>query len=465
MASLNLMPIDGITLVENIVNSAISAIQCGQWRKGAKIPSIRRMAGELGVSPFTVAEAYDRLVTLGYLAARPGSGFYVEARRESRPPDLPAAPRVWPVDEYWLLRKIYQQDANTLFAGCGWLPSHWYDAEAQQKALRQLARDAVVAPGYGDPKGFLPLREHLADRLSERGIQARADDIALTQGASRALDMAACALLQAGDTVLVDDPGYCNLLSCLAFREFKLVPVPWTEHGPDLEQLRALLLQHRPRAFFTNPWLQNPTGASYAPSIAHQVLRLAEEYDFLIVEDNVSADFAGDRQPALAALDGLKRVLYIDSFSKSLSPGLRVGYLCGPSELLERIVHYKMMSGLTSPELNERLALELVSEGRYRRQLERLRARLAEAQAQCQQLFLEHGWQLFARPANGLFLLARPPGELDARRLAEQAQQHKILLAPGHLFRAYGMPSDWLRFNVAFSQDRRLWDFLSSPPQ
>ena len=465
MASLNLMPMDGITLVENIVNSAISAIQCGQWRKGAKIPSIRRLAGELAVSPFTVVEAYDRLVALGYLVARPGSGFYVEGRRESRPPDLPAAPRVWPVDEYWLLRKIYQQDANTLFAGCGWLPSHWYDAEAQQKALRQLARDAIAAPGYGDPKGYLPLREQLAERLAERGITARADDIVLTQGASRALDMAACALLQPGDTVLVDDPGYCNLLSCLAFREFKLVPVPWTEHGPDLDQLRALLRQHRPRAFFTNPWLQNPTGASYAPSVAHQVLRLAEEHDFLIVEDNVSGDFLAGRQQTLAALDGLKRVLYIDSFSKSLSPGLRVGYLCGPAELLERIVHYKMMSGLTSPELNERLALELISEGRYRRQLERLRARLAEAQAQCQQLFIEHGWQLFARPSNGLFILARPPSELDATLLAEQAQLRQILLAPGHLFRAHGMRSDWLRFNVAFSQDDRLWDFLTRRPQ
>ncbi|MDF0605704.1 PLP-dependent aminotransferase family protein [Neisseriaceae bacterium TC5R-5] len=452
---------NGTTLVESIVNSATTAIQSGQWQAESKIPSIRRMAAQLDVSPFTVVEAYDRLVSMGYIQARAGSGFFVETRYPVNSQAKQSTQRSWPVDESWLLHKVYQLCPQTLLAGCGWLPAHWYDLKAQQKALRRLGRQQhSIIQDYGHPKGYPPLRQHLAHRLQENNINTTAEHILLTQGASRALDMVIGALLQTGDMVLVDDPGYCNLLSCLAFRGLKLLPVPWTTHGPDLEKLETLLQTHRPKVFFTNPWLQNPTGASYSTGTAHRVLKLAEQYDLLVVEDNVSGDFTSGRQPTLSALDDLNRVIYIDSFSKTLSPSLRVGYLCCALDILEKITHYKMISGLSSAELNERLVLELISEGGYRHQLEKLRIRLAEAQAFCQRQFLTLGWQLFAQPSNGMFLLARPPQALDTVQLTELAQKQQILLAPGHLFSADLKTSNWLRFNVAFSQEPRLWEYL-----
>ncbi|MCW3481681.1 PLP-dependent aminotransferase family protein [Neisseriaceae bacterium JH1-16] len=449
----------GQTRVNWLVSRLIGAIEQGRYAPGSRVPSIRRTAADVGLSPFTVADAYDRLVTRGYLSARRGAGYYVEVRQVA-PPPRPAVLDDLPIDDTWLLRSVYESRQLDVRAGCGWLPAGWYDDEAQQRALRALARGGLIGEHYGEPKGYGALRVELSRQLAERGIPAVPEQMVLTQGASKALDMVACTLARPGDTLLVDDPGYCNLISCLTFRGFKLVGVPWTPHGPDLAALEALLAVHRPRAYFTNPWLHNPSGASYSLPVAHRVLKLAEQHDFWIVEDNVSGDLCAERTPTLAALDGLARVFYIGSFSKTLSPGLRVGFIAAPAEPVERLVRYKMLSGLTTPELNERLALALVSDGRYRRQVERLRQRLAGAQARVARRLQSLGWTLFAQPPGGLFLLARPPVELDPQALAEAAQAEGILLAPGRLFRPKGAASPWLRFNVAYSDDERLWRFL-----
>lgn len=452
---------NGMTLVESVSHSIIRAIKDGQWPIGGRIPSIRQLARDWEISPFSVAEAYDRLVAQGYLHARAGSGFFVAGGGKP----APAAPVVelsaLPVDDHWLLQQVFEHDDDALLVGCGWLPPDWRDANAQQRALRALARQPNRGLGYGDPRGLAILRSLLAEKLAEKGIPAGARQIVLSQGASRALDMVAGTFLQPGDCVLVDDPGYCNLLSSLRHRGLRLLGVPWGPQGPQLAPLQTLLEAHRPKAFFTNPWLHNPTGASYSPSCAHQVVKLAEQYQMLLIEDDVSADFCEPRSPTLAALDGLRQTIYIGSFSKSVAPGLRVGYLAADDDKLAALLRYKMMSGLTSAELNERLVAEIVQQGGYRRQLERLGKQLAAAQQRAQRQLRQLGWRLFAEPDNGLFLLAQPPEPCDPRQLAETARKQGILLAPGHLFRPYSADSAWLRFNVAYAHAPRLWQFLA----
>lgn len=452
-----------LSRVERIVQTIRLAIETGRLPPGARLPSIRQQARDSGVSPFTVVEAYDRLVSMGLLHARQGAGFFV-LRPSSHP--LTSAPCLdnLPIDEHWLLRNVYIQHSQgtQIPAGCGWLPGDWYDRDAQQRALRSIARDEQISTEYGAPQGFLPLRQLLARQLNEHDIQVTGEDIILTQGASNALDIAAATCARPGDILFVDDPGYCNLLSSLTFHGYQIVGVPWTEHGPDIAVFEQLLLRYRPRAYFTNPWLQNPTGASYSTATAHQVLRLAEQHDFLVVEDNVSGDLAGWRQPTLAALDGMKHVIYIGSFSKSLSPALRVGFVTARRSWIEKMVHYKMMSGLTTPELNERITHEILQESRHRKQLEKLRNRLSEAQFLAARRFDEIGWQVFTRPQNGLFILARPDADCDSFSLAQHALQSNIMLAPGQLFRPNGAHSSWLRFNVAYSQNEALWSHLAS---
>ena len=447
-------------LVAQIVQGLSQCIATRRWRPGSRTPSIRAFARQHGVSTSTVVEAYDRLVAAGLLMARRGSGFFVTdagpgAAAQERPEQAA-------IDGDWLVRNVYEHGEVGLQAGCGWLPESWHDVEAVSKGLRQLALRPKGLIGYGHPKGYEPLRTQVARQLAELEIEAKPSQILLTHGASQALDLVARRLTQPGETVFVDDPGYSNLLSALRLRGLRVVGVPMTPAGPDVAALERLITEHQPRLYFTNTQLQNPTGASYSAATAFQVLRLAERHGFRVVEDNVSADLVPGRSLTLASADQLQRVIYIGSFSKAIAPGLRVGFLTAEPGLLEELVYFKLVSGMSTPGINERLVHAVLMEGHVRKHLERLRDRLAKAQERACRRLEGAGFRLFTEPGAGMFVWARPErGEPDALLLARKALAEGILLAPGHLFSPDQRPGSWLRFNVAHCDSDPLFRFLA----
>lgn len=446
------------TKVEQIVRGIQLAIREQRLAPGSKLPSIRALAADIGASPFTVSEAYDKLVQDGWLAARAGSGFYAQRKTGSSP----AARRQLgdlPLDSDWLLSGIYRGEQQGVLAGCGWLPASWYDVDAQARALRKIAREQATEMTYGHPQGLPALRDHLAHKLSQQGLACSADDILLTQGATHALDIVCHTLRIDQSPVLVDNPGYCNLLSALRFRGCTLLGVDWTPTGPDLQQLEQLLQQYRPKVFFTNPWLHNPTGASYAPHIAHGVLRLAQQYGVLIVEDNVSADLMDKPGLSLAALDGLQQVIHIGSFSKALSPALRVGYLLASEKWLAALTRAKMLASLTSSAHTERLALELASDSKYKRQNARLVERIAQSTERAVAAFEQAGWQVFQPASRSMFVWAKPPAARQPD--LEQARSQQIYLAPGGLFSSDGGESPYFRFNATYLDHAAFWKWLA----
>ena len=458
---LDLDPASAEPLVAQIVQGLSQCILSRRWRPGSRTPSIREFARTHGVSTSTVVEAYDRLVAAGLLAARRGAGFFVTepARGEVRPvPNLAKTA----IDGDWLLRNVYEPEAQGIDAGCGWLPESWHDVDAVCKGLRRLAMQPGGLIGYGPPKGFEPLRQQLARQLAELEIEAAPSQILLTHGASQGLDLLARRLTQPGDTVFVDDPGYSNLLSALRLRGLRLVGVPMTPTGPDVAVLEQLLAQHQPRLYFTNTQLHNPTGASYSASAAFQVLRLAERHQFLVVEDNVSADLVPGRAITLAGADQLRRVVYVGSFSKSIAPGLRVGFVVAEPGLLEELVYFKLVSGMSTPGVNERLVHAIFMEGHVRKHLEHLRDRLAKAQERTCRRLEAAGFTLFFEPGAGMFVWAKPQdGAPDSLELSRRALEKGVLLAPGHLFRPDQSPDPWLRFNVVSCDNDRLFALLA----
>jgi DNA-binding transcriptional MocR family regulator len=184
-----------------------------------------------------------------------------------------------------------------------------------------------------------------------------------------------------------------------------------------------------------------------------RILDMAARFNFLIFEDDVYADLCGPAVTRLAAADRLNRVIYAESFSKTLAPNIRVGYLAGRPDLCDSLALTKIVSGFTTPELNERLVHKLLIESRYSRHVQALRTRLAQCRAQTKKALLAAGIELFGDPADGMFLWVQVHGNTD--ELAVACRDKGLLLAPGSLFSPHQTPSTWMRFNVTTPKDAR----------
>ncbi|MFC1747467.1 PLP-dependent aminotransferase family protein [Pseudomonadota bacterium] len=450
-------------LVEQIISEIRRRIDEHALRSNTRLPSIRQFATQHRVSRFTVVQAFDRLVATGYLHSRPGSGFYVSPRPTAHENITSPVQLERAMDTLWLLRNALTTPRTDLIPGAGWLPHQWMDEDAVQRSLRQLAKHAGShLTSYGQPEGYLPLRQLLQSRLGDIGVAADSRQILLTNGATHALDLIVRYYVRPGDTVLVDDPGYFILFGALKSHGAKVVGVPWNTDGPDIESLERLIKEHQPNVFFTNSILHNPTGASISQAIAYRVLQLAEKYDLVIVEDDVYGDFHPQQQSRLATLDQLQRVIYISSYSKTLSAAMRVGYIAGKPELIQQLADLKLISGLTTAELNERLIYQMLTDGYYRKYLDKLHKRLQQEKERAIESFDKIGLSPVIEPQGGMFMWIEMPPHIDVVKLVSTAAQQGITLAPGNLFRPHHEPSQGIRFNIASCNESKNYAFIKS---
>ena len=453
---------DATPLVHQIVAAVMKQIDDRALRDGARMPSIRQFAADHGVSRFTVVQAYDRLVATGHLRSMQGSGFYVAPRAKPRAARETTYKLDSANDILWLLRNALRPDAPETMPGVGWLPHTWMDEEGIQRGLRALSgKRGSYMTRYGEPAGYLPLRELLQHRLAENGIGADANQIVLTRGASHALDLIARFLVRPGETVLVDDPGYFILYGQLKSLNATIVGVPWNLDGPDTARMEQLLVEHKPRLYFTNTILHNPTGACISQPVAYRMLQLAEKYDLTLIEDDVYGDFMPAPATRLATLDQLNRVIYVGSYSKTLSASARVGYLACKRELAKHLTDLKLLSGLTTSEVDEHLIYQLLTDGHFRKHMDRLRSQLDAARDKTLR-HLEHaGFTSYVAPTGGMFVWAKKHDHPNAAEIASQAALRGLILAPGNLFRPHQEPSPWFRFNVANCDNPALYKLLA----
>jgi len=450
-------------LVEKVMTIIRDRIAAMSLAPGARLPSIRRLAETMHVSKSTVVEAYDRLVAEGIIQSRRGAGFYVSER--ARQPFTLAA--VAPhkdrqIDPFWVMRQSLEAEDKTYKPGCGWLPDEWLPLEGLRRAMRTIARDEnskFVA--YGEPLGFRPLRNHLARKLSEQGIDISGGDILLTDSGTHAIDLICRFLLQPGDTVLVDDPCYFNFQASLLSHRVKLIGIPYTHTGPDLEAFANAAIEHAPKLYISNAGLHNPTGGTMTPATAHRLLKLAEVHDIKLVEDNIFGDFHPSPAPLLAELDGFDRVLHIGSFSKTLSAAARVGYIAGRRDWIDGLTDLKLATSFSSNVLSAQIVHALLTDGTYRRHIDNLRAKLADAMTMTAKRLKATGLQLWTEPQGGLFLWAQLPDGMDSGQVARYALEKGVILAPGDVFSASRSATRYLRFNVAQSTEPYIFAVLN----
>ena len=461
MTIIRLDPSDSLPLTHQITNGIKVLIDNRVIRSGTRMPSIRNFASDHDISRFTVVQAYDRLVAMGYLNSKLGSGFYVSARPKSH-----ATTEVSKLDDSidvaWLLRNALEDRTSKTMPGAWWLPASWMEETGIQKSLRELSlKQGEFFTAYGSPAGYQPLRELLQGKLSAIGVSAETSQIVLTSGVTHAMDLITRYFVQPGDAVLVDDPGFFILFGGLKSFGAKIVGVPWNHDGPDIPTMENLIKEHRPRIFFTNTVLHNPTGVSISQSVAYRMLQLAEKYDMILVEDDIYGDFHPSKITRLATLDQLDRVIYVSSFSKTLSASLRVGYFACKKELAASLCDMKLLTGLTTSEVSERVIYQLLSGGHYRKHLDKLRLRLQEARTTSIARLERLGFSTYHEPEGGMFIWVKLNDGINMSTLAAQAAKEGVMLAPGNVFRPHQEPSSWLRFNVAHCENDATFEILS----
>jgi len=447
------------TLVEQCVQWTLNRIDGQVFRAGMRLPSIRSLARERGVSPFTVVEAYERLVAGGHIEARRGSGFYVRERgRESHFTESAETSRI---DLGWLLHHMLAGSTSSQGPGVGVLPAAWLDGAKLGTTLRSLGRQ-----GNGRwlenaaPRGFQPLRVVIQQRLAHLDILAKQEQIVLTTGITHALDLVARRLVRRGGTVLTFDPCWFGTYGVLASHGARVIGVPCTPHGPDLAMLERLVREERPQLLVASSAAQNPTGLSLSRQAVKDILAITAKHDVPIFEDDAYADLCESPITRLAAEDGLDRVIHAGSFSKTLASNIRVGFLACRADIANALADTKILSGFTTPELNERLVHEMLVESRYDNHVANLRKQLAECRGRTKKMLAAEGIEIFGEPVDGLFLWLNM--HTDTNELAAAWREKAMLLAPGGLFSPTQTASTWMRYNVTTPVDDRILELFRS---
>ncbi|QNP58922.1 PLP-dependent aminotransferase family protein [Paenacidovorax monticola] len=466
-----------LSLTEQLAERFAERIRTRLLPVGARLPSVRECARQQGVSPYTVVAAYDQLLAQGLVEARRQRGFFVRDVAQKLPATAPGrsleavrhlvregaggtplgVPSGSRINATALIRGMFHQASAHPQPGAGVFPMDWLETSFLPAAVRKVTAADTLRENslsYGDPMGSPELREVLSRRLQDLGVPAPPAQVMTTVGATHALDIVSRTLLKAGDPVMVEEPGWSVEFARLDALGMRVLPVPRRAEGPDLEVMARYCEAHAPKLFVSVSVFHNPTGYCLSPGSAHQVLQLAQRYNFHVVEDDTYSHIAPEHATRLTVLDGLRRSIYVSGFAKILAPAWRVGYLAAPADLMERMLDTKLLSTLTTPSLLEKALALCIEQGQLRRHAERMRMRLAQARSRSVQLALEAGCTFAAEPA-GMFGWVETGVDTDV--LAQRMLDEGYLIAPGALFHASRQPCTLMRINFTTTQDAAFW--------
>jgi GntR family transcriptional regulator/MocR family aminotransferase len=378
-----LVPVDrgsAVALHRQIYDGFRLAVLDGLLRPGQRVPSSRALAVELGVSRFPVLAAYEQLLHEGYLSGRVGAGTFVsgalpdDALRPLQPATAPArrqplrppAPILDERREEGGLRPFrVSLPALDEFPHALW--SRIVVRHARALTPEQMA--------YGDPAGLLPLREAVAEHLrTARAVRCEADQVIVVSGSQAALRVSAAVLLERGDLVAMEEPGYPGARAALEAHGAELAPVPVDDEGIDVAALRAL--GPGVRAAYVTPSHQYPLGPSMTATRRLALLDWAERSGGWVLEDDYDSEYRYVSRPlgSLQGMDAHDRVIYVGTFSKVLFPSIRIGYLVVPRPLRRAFLEAREALDIFSPTLYQLALAELLRDGHFARHLRRMRA-------------------------------------------------------------------------------------------
>ncbi|MEB3767323.1 PLP-dependent aminotransferase family protein [Acinetobacter sp. MD2] len=448
------------TKIQQVMDDILTRIATRQLLVGSKLPSLRKLAQSLGVSVSTVLEAYERLIADHQIEVRRGSGYFVLNQKDDMGIDLPKTQAEMATHPFWVAHQALIAHDAKYTPGCGWLPASWMPESLVRKSLRvALQAKPEDLLSYSPVLGFEPLRDLISQRIQYYGVNLHPDQILLTENGTHALDLICRTWLKPGDVVLVDDPCYFNFFTLLELLQVRVIAIPLTPNGPDLPAFLEAM-QASPKLYITNSGPHNPTGASLNIAVAYQVLKMAEQGNMLIVEDDVYADFESIPAPRYAALSNFERVIQVSSFSKSLSAAFRCGYIAAKSEYIDLLVKVKIATSFSCNQLNSLLVYHTLKNAQYRRHMDSVHQRLNETRRFVVARLEALDIVVWTIPKAGMFLWCQLPEGIIAEDLVRICKQDRVILAAGTNFSHTQTAQKFMRFNIAQCTDQAFFDLL-----
>jgi len=428
-------------------------ISTGQFSPETMLPSERALAEELQVNRSTVVAAYEELQSMGIVERKKGSGTIVSTdiwglehrripnwgrylERGSFIPNLPVVQRI---------RKETQEN-DLINMASGELSPSLFPNEQFQHILSEQPFTGYL--GYDDPQGNEELRCTIASHVNEyKNINTTSSSILITSGAQQALHLIVQCLLKPGDAVAIEDPSYCFSLPIFQTAGLKIFRLPVDSYGVNPEDLVQLHKKHRIRMVFLNPDYQNPTGKVLSIQRRQRILNISAEFGIPIIEDDPYSltSFNGVINPSLKSMDDNGNVLYISSLSKIIASGLRIGWVIGPSKVIQRLADAKQQVDFGHSVFPQWVANEFLGSQYFDTHIQFLRKELEIRRDQLVQSLnqLLAGKVSFSIPDGGIHLWGKVEGPIDEQKLLEESIRKGIAFVPGNVL---GTEKGCLRF-------------------
>jgi 2-aminoadipate transaminase len=356
--------------------------------------------------------------------------------------------------------KVTAQPEIISFAGGLPAPELFPLEDVGAAAQSVLSARGAEALQYGPSEGFLPLREWIAAEMGGRGVVADARDVLVTNGSQQVLDLVGKLFLNPGDVVLTENPTYLAAIQALQTMEARFVPVPTDGDGLVPDSLPRLIAQHRPKFLYTIPNFQNPTGVTLAAHRRHDLARIAGEYGLTILEDDPYGKlrYSGVDIAPVKHWDEAGRVIYASTFSKTIAPGLRLGWVVAPRELFSRLLILKQASDLHTSSFDQRVAFVYLTQSDHVAHIERIRRAYGERFGVMDTALRDEMPSGFSwtHPEGGMFLWVTGPAELDSLELLSRAVERQVAFVPGRDFFPGDGGTNFMRLNFSNSTPERI---------
>ncbi len=468
----------GKPLYQQLYSRLQAAILFGELKHGMKVPSTRALADELGVSRNTVLNAYRQLMVEGYLESAGGDGTYVarvlpdqllsapadQAIKQSQPKAAPPTEisknarlqltsqlRYEPAQ---LSKKGEPRPFRSEVPAMDAFPYKIWSRLVIRRARNMPSRDFV----YQESAGYRPLREAISAHITlSRQVHCTPEQIIITSGAQGALDLAVRTLVNAGDPVWMEDPGYPGARGAFLGAGARIVPVPVDNEGLAVEQ--GIERAAQARLVYLTPSHQFPLGVTLSLSRRLALLEWARQAGAYILEDDYDSEyrFAGRPLASLQGLDDAGRVIYIGTFSKVLFPALRIGYLVLPPALVDPFLAVRRLAGIHSPVLEQAALADFMTEGHFSRHLRRMRSLYAERRASLLDALKELPLEIQSQEA-GIHCVGWLPDWIDDRELVRRGAAQALELTPVSEFCLEPLGRKGLLLGYAGFSAKELWE-------